>query len=86
MSALSIGGLSGGRSGSDSGGRSGSRSGGRSVGHSQNGFSIDSSSTQAFKAIGSIAQHITHKKDVVSIDMLCGTAILDPRLACRLIG
>ncbi len=29
---------------------------------------------------------ITHKKDVVSIDMLCGTAILDPRLACRLIG
>ena len=34
-------------------------------GHSVNGFSLDASSTQAFKAIGSLKDHITHRTDEV---------------------
>ena len=34
-------------------------------GHSENGFSIDPSSTQAFKAIGSIKDHLVHRRDAV---------------------
>lgn len=32
-------------------------------GHSENGFSLDPSSTQAFKAIGSLKDHLVHRKD-----------------------
>lgn len=32
-------------------------------GHSENGFSLDPSSTQAFKAIGSSKDHLVHRKD-----------------------
>lgn len=32
-------------------------------GHSENGFSLDPSSTQAFKAIGSLKVHLVHRKD-----------------------
>ncbi len=32
-------------------------------GHSENGFSLDPSSTQAFKAIGSLKDHMVHRKD-----------------------
>ena len=31
--------------------------------HSENGFSLDPSSTQAFKAIGSLKDHLVHRKD-----------------------
>lgn len=32
-------------------------------GHSENGFSLDPSSTQAFKAIGSLKDHLVHRRD-----------------------
>ena len=44
-------------------------------GHSVNGFSLDASSTQAFKAIGSLKDHITHKKDEVDPSKLKAVVI-----------
>lgn len=44
-------------------------------GHSENGFSLDPSSTQAFKAIGSLKDHLVHRKDSLDLSKLKAVVI-----------